>query len=384
MFKAPVLRQAARTAITATRPRASVVSRTRLRSSRLFSASGRLCKDDKDSSASEDQYHDATTAGEPGASGLHEGQFSRTDNTVEVKYPEEKDLPRSTPVQGRGGPHFKRTLASFSLDGKTAVVTGGARGLGLVMAQALAESGADVALVDLNKEEAQNSAEALMETFRRENPYSESYKYSQLDLRPPIITAHYSDVADPQSVDECLKEIVHKHGKIDNLVTSAGFTENFDAIAYPYDRMKKLWGVNVDGTYLWSTGVAKHLMAREAQGSIVFIGSMSGAIVNVPQPQAPYNAAKAAVRHLAASLAVEWAHAGIRVNCISPGYMLTALTKKILDDNPALAKHWTSLIPVGKMGRPEDLMGAVTFLSSDASKYVTGADLRVDGGYTVT
>ncbi|KAH8634735.1 Mac1p interacting (MIC1) [Alternaria alternata] len=116
-------------------------------------------------------------------------------------------------------------------------------------------------------------------------------------------------------------------------------------------------------------------MERKAPGSIVMIGSMSGAIVNVPQPQAPYNAAKAAVRHLASSLAVEWAGAGIRVNCISPGYMLTALTKKILDDNPDLQKQWTSLIPVGKMGRPEDLMGAVTFLSSDASSYVTEAGL---------
>lgn len=151
MLKAPVLRQAARTAITATRPRTSVLSRSRLQSSRPFSASVRLCKDGRHDPAVEDQaYHDATTAGEPGASGIHEGQFSRTDNTVEVKYPDEKDLPRSTPVQGRGGPHFKRTLASFSLDGKTAVVTGGARGLGLVMAQAMAESGADVALVDLN------------------------------------------------------------------------------------------------------------------------------------------------------------------------------------------------------------------------------------------
>jgi D-arabinitol 2-dehydrogenase len=100
--------------------------------------------------------------------------------------------------------------------------------------------------------------------------------------------------------------------------------------------------------------------------------------------QAPYNAAKAAVRHLAASLAVEWAHANIRVNVISPGYMLTALTRKILDENPELNKTWTSLIPVGKMGRPEDLMGAVTFLLSDAAGYVTGADLRVDGGYTCT
>jgi D-arabinitol 2-dehydrogenase len=116
-----------------------------------------------------------------------------------------------------------------------------------------------------------------------------------------------------------------EHGKVDNLVTSAGFTENYDAISYPHDRIQKLWGVNVDGTYLYAVAVAKHLMERNSPGSIVMIGSMSGSIVNVPQPQAPYNAAKAAVRHLAASLAVEWAHAGVRVNCISPGYMLTAL-----------------------------------------------------------
>jgi NAD(P)-dependent dehydrogenase (short-subunit alcohol dehydrogenase family) len=141
----------------------------------------------------------------------------------------------------------------------------------------------------------------------------------------PKITAHYSDVAIPDSVDEAIGEIIKEHGSIDNLVTSAGFTENFDAISYPYDRMKKLWGVNVDGSFLFAVGIAKHLMERKAPGSIVMIGSMSGSIVNVPQPQAPYNAAKAAVRHLAASLAVEWASANIRVNCISPGYMLTPL-----------------------------------------------------------
>ena len=143
--------------------------------------------------------------------------------------------------------------------------------------------------------------------------------------RIPKVTAHYADVSNPESVNSAIQEIVEDHGKVDHLVTSAGFTENFDAIAYPFDRVKKLWGVNVDGTYLFATGVARHLMERNAKGSIVMIGSMSGAVVNVPQPQAPYNAAKAAVRHLASSLAVEWAHAGIRVNVISPGYMLTAL-----------------------------------------------------------
>jgi D-arabinitol 2-dehydrogenase len=141
----------------------------------------------------------------------------------------------------------------------------------------------------------------------------------------PKVTSHYSDVSNPESVQQCVNEVIEAHGKIDHLVTSAGFTENFDAIEYPYDRIKKLWGVNVDGSYLWTTAVARHLMERKVKGSMVMVGSMSGAIVNVPQPQAPYNASKAAVRQLCASLAVEWAHAGIRVNTISPGYMLTAL-----------------------------------------------------------
>ena len=155
-----------------------------------------------------------------------------------------------------------------------------------------------------------------MENFRTENPGAENV---------PKVTGHYADVSSTESVNAAVQEIIADHGKIDHLVTSAGFTENFDAISYPPDRINKLWGVNVNGTYYFATAVARHLMERDASGSMVFIGSMSGVVVNVPQPQAPYNAAKAAVRHLAASLAVEWAHAGIRVNCISPGYMLTAL-----------------------------------------------------------
>lgn len=224
---------------------------------------------------------------------------------------------------------------------------------------------------------------------------------------PPKITAHYADVASPDSVNEALDEILSEHGRIDNLVTSAGFTENFDAISYPAERIQKCWAVNVDGSYHFATGVARHLIERGVPGSIAMIGSMSGAVVNVPQPQAPYNAAKAAVRQLASSFAVEWAPYNIRVNCISPGYIMTALyvlplfdpgcshlslltprypysTRKILDENSELEDKWTSLIPTGKMGDPEDLMGPVTFLLSDAAKYVTGADLRVDGGYTLT
>lgn len=343
---------------TSARPLLTVISSFRHHSRSLTSTPARFAQDDSKSGPQIDP-----------------GEFARTDKTVRIKHPEEHELPRQPIVQGRGGKHFNRTLSQFTLEGKVAVVTGGARGLGLVMAQALVESGADVALVDFDKEEAEKRAKILVEQFQKENADSEEL---------PKVTAHFSDVANPDSVNAAIAEVLDAHGKIDSLVTSAGFTENFDAISYPYDRMQKLWGVNVDGTYLFAVGVAKHLMLRKSPGSIVMIGSMSGSIVNVPQPQTPYCVSKAAVRHLAASLAVEWAEHDIRVNCISPGYMLTALTRKILEEKPELKKKWISLIPTGRMGNPEDLMGAVTFLLSDASKYVTGADLRVDGGYTLT
>lgn len=119
-----------------------------------------------------DDMDSATTSGEPGSSGDHEGQYARTREDIVVEYPEEKDLPPSQPVVGRGGVHALRTLAAFSMEGKVAVVTGGARGLGLVMAQALVTSGADVAIVDMNREEGQRSAQGLIDIYKQENPDS--------------------------------------------------------------------------------------------------------------------------------------------------------------------------------------------------------------------
>lgn len=135
---------------------------------------------------------------------------------------------------------------------------------------------ADLTFFCFTEEEAEKQAVELVNVFRRENPGS---------VRVPKVTAHYADVSDPESVQSCIDDVIMEHGKIDNLVTSAGFTENFQAIDYPIDRMRKLWNVNVDGTYLFATGIAKHLMGRNAPGSMVLIGSMSGAIVNIPQPQ---------------------------------------------------------------------------------------------------
>ncbi|CZR61937.1 related to D-arabinitol 2-dehydrogenase [Phialocephala subalpina] len=258
----------------------------------------------------------------------------------------------------------KPTLPSFTLTGRVAVVTGGAQGLGLVMSRALV----------LSEELATKEAENLMNDFRKAYPNSKNI---------PKVTAHYSDVSSEEWVQIAINEILSEHGKIDHLVTSAGFTDNIPALTYPIERMRRLFAVNVDGTYLFAVAVAKHLITRKATGSMVFIGSMSGAIVNLPQKQTPYNSSKAAVRHMAASLAVEWAEFGIRVNCISPGYMMTPLTKEIMEKDPAIYKQWVSGVPQGKMGVPTDLAGPVTFLLSDAAGYITGADLRVDGGFTV-
>jgi D-arabinitol 2-dehydrogenase len=163
MFKSQIIRQVARAA-RAPAPRAAL--RPAVSSIRQFTAAPTRF----DKSSGGDDVDAATTSGEPGESGDHEGQYARTREDIKVEYPEEKDLPPSNPVVGRGGEHFKRTLASFSLEGRTAIVTGGARGLGLVMAQALVTSGADVAIVDMNREEAARSAQGLIDIVKKENP----------------------------------------------------------------------------------------------------------------------------------------------------------------------------------------------------------------------
>lgn len=169
-------------------------------------------------------------------------------------------------------------------------------------------------------EEAAERAIEIAAEFRQIHPSREV----------PNITAHYADVAQKTQVDKSLREILSKHTRITNLVTCAGFCENCDAIDFPPERIKRMLSVNLEGTYYYSTAVARHLMEHKMAGNMVFIGSISGSIVNVPQPQAMYNASKAAIRHLAASLAVEWASKGIRVNCLSPGYMITDIAMCVM------------------------------------------------------
>lgn len=300
-------------------------------------------------------------------------KFAGVDESVTFKHP--TAWPKNEvghDVQGPGhGKHTKRTLASLSMDGKVCVVTGAARGLGNMMARTFVESGASaIVLIDLRKEDAEHAAKELTDWFV-EHGEAEAGEIQALGLG--------CDVANEDSVRAAFAQIKEKFGRIDTCVTAAGIVENYVAHEYPTDRVKKLMDINVMGTWFCALEAAK-LMPEG--GAITMIGSMSGAVVNVPQPQTPYNFSKAAVRHMARSLAVEWANKQIRVNCISPGYTLTNLTKVILDANTQLRDEWLNRIPMGRMGDPSDLKGAVILLGSDASRYITGAELTIDGGYT--
>ncbi|GAA6017623.1 hypothetical protein JCM10207_001227 [Rhodosporidiobolus poonsookiae] len=297
-------------------------------------------------------------------------------------YPEESEFKKGDLGHSMEGPdvdvgrHTRRTLASFSMTGKVCVVTGAARGLGNLFARTFAESGSNaVAILDLDGKMAEDAADDLVKWFE-EHGQAEKGEIEAIGLG--------CDVSNEKQVQECFQKVVDKFGRVDVLVTAAGIVENFPATEYPAEKFRKLMGINVEGTYYCAREAAKDMLRRDAPGSIVLIGSMSGAAVNIPQPQTPYNASKAAVRHMASSLAVEWATKNIRVNCISPGYMATALTRVILDRDPELRDAWVNLTPMGRIGEPEDLKGAVIYLSSDASAFTTGTDLRVDGGYTCT
>jgi len=260
----------------------------------------------------------------------------------------------------------------LSMEGKVCVVTGAARGLGNMMARTFVESGASsIAIVDLNKADAEAAAKDLADWF-----------VAHGEAQPgEILSIGYGcDVGNEDAVKSTFSQIEKDFGgRIDCLVSAAGIVENFVAHEYPTAKVKKLLDINVMGSWYCALEAAKRMPDG---GSILLVGSMSGAVVNVPQPQTPYNFSKAAVRHMARSLAVEWAKQGIRVNCLSPGYTLTNLTKVILDENPVLRDEWLNRIPMGRLADPSDLKGAVVLLGSDASKYITGAEMTVDGGYT--
>ena len=253
-------------------------------------------------------------------------------------------------------------IEKMRLDGKKIFVTGGARGIGKTVAIAFAEAGADVAIVDLDFDEAKKTAAEI-----EENNGVKSI-------------AVQADVTIPEDVNTMIEKVVEAFGRIDVAFCNAGICINTPAEEMTYEQWKKVIDINLTGVFLTAQAAGK-VMIEQGGGSIINTASMSGHIVNVPQPQVSYNASKAGVIQLTKSLAVEWATKNVRVNSISPGYIGTELTLNSPNLQP-LIEHWNQVAPMKRMGRPEELQSICVYLAGDTSSFTTGADFVIDGAFT--
>jgi NAD(P)-dependent dehydrogenase (short-subunit alcohol dehydrogenase family) len=253
-------------------------------------------------------------------------------------------------------------LERFNLKGRVAVVTGGAQGIGLACVEALAEAGAHVFIADCNLKGAREAHAAMK---------AKGYRTEMAEL----------DVTDSAQVDDLAARIMAEKGRVDILVCNAGIARADEAAEDASDeRWLNVIDVNLNGVFWCCRAFGRHMLAA-GRGSIVNIGSMSGIIVNKPQPQCYYNASKAAVHHLTKSLAAEWGARGVRVNTVAPTYIDTPMTA-LARTNKAMFETWVEATPMARMGEPDEIAAVVLFLASDAASLMTGSVVVADGGYT--
>lgn len=251
-------------------------------------------------------------------------------------------------------------MQKFRLDGKKGFITGAAQGIGKAIAEAFIQAGAEFAIVDVNLDKANEVARA----------FSEQYGCD--------IMAYGCDVSDPAQVDAMTNAVVEKYGTIDFAINNVGIVNFYPIESVKPEDWKRVIDVNLFGTFLCAQAAAKVMIAQKKPGAIVNMASMSARIINTPQTTSSYCTSKAAVVHLTRSLAVELAKYNIRVNCVSPGYVATEVVTDWSDE----VQGWIDRTPQKRMGTPEDIAGAYLYLVSEASRYATGTELLIDGGYT--
>ena len=268
-----------------------------------------------------------------------------------------RPAPGSPPVPPAGA----GVLSRFELTGRRALVTGASRGLGRAFASALAEAGADVAMVARGQAEITEAARQVSAATRRQ---------------AVGITANVTVRAD---IDRMISETARQLGGVDILVNNAGICFHRPALEVPDSEWDQVFDTNVYGVWAASTAAARQ-MAPAGGGVIINVGSISSIIVNRPQWQPAYNASKAAVHQLTLSLAAEWAPHRIRVNALAPGYVKTEMAPV---DEPQFRRHWIEDAPMQRYATPEEIAPSVVYLASEASSFMTGSVLVVDGGYTI-
>ncbi|KAI1408963.1 putative 5-keto-D-gluconate 5-reductase [Hypoxylon sp. FL1857] len=262
-----------------------------------------------------------------------------------------------------------KVLPEFSLEDKVIIVSGGAQGLGLVQAEALLEAGAKVHVFDRQPEPGSGS------------PYQKVARRAKEELGTSI-TYHQVDVLEgAHKLKDITKGIFEKEGRLDGLLAAAGVQQETPALDYTAEDSNRMLGINVTGVLMTAQAVAKYMYENDNPGSIVFIASMSGTVANRGLICPVYNASKAAVIQLGRNLAMEWGIKNIRVNTISPGYIVTEMVQKLFEKFPDRAVEWPKQNMLNRLSKPQDYRGAAVFLLSDASSFMTGADVRIDGGH---
>ena len=247
----------------------------------------------------------------------------------------------------------------FKLNNKIALITGGAKGIGLSIAHALGEAGAKLVVIDRD-----NSTGGIEELSK-----------ANFD-----ITFFEGDLLDRSVPQKTIDFTLEKHGRVDILVNNAGVAQHGDTDEFNDDMLDKIMDVNVDVVFRMCRSAIPP-MKKQGEGVILNIGSMSGIASNIPQPQVAYNASKAAVHMMTKSLASDYANQNIRVNAIAPGYIRTEMTN-LPKENEHWYPTWNELTPMNRMAETHEVASAALFLCSPASSYVTGEVLVVDGGYT--
>jgi len=257
-------------------------------------------------------------------------------------------------------------LREFELDNRVFIVTGGARGLGLTLAEAIVEAGGHVYCVDRLAEPSPD----FFETQERVGQFGGSIHYRQVDVQ------------DAAGLDASIAEIAARHQRLDGLIAAAGVQHVSSAVDYPSEKIGEMMDINFGGVYRSAVSTCRQMEKYNCVGSIVLVGSMSAFIANKGLRTSVYNCSKAAVVQLGRSLAMEWSEKGIRVNVLCPGNIMTPMVQKNFEDEPYLKELWESENMLKRLSTPEEYRGAALFMLSDASSFMTGSSLIIDGGYT--